>query len=255
VDGEGSRYLLYITPPSYSMRLNSQQTPDTAMILTIGNVKGGVGKTTLAVNFAIARARLGRDVLLVDGDEQGTALTFTALREEMTGQTDYTAVALTGAAVRTQVLKLAPKYADIIIDVGGRDTGSFRAALTVTETLLAPVQPRTFDVWAIDQVAALIAEARAINDRLQSLAVLNAADPTGRDNEDAAAALREHLGIRYLDCPLIRRKVFPNAAAQGKGILEYTPRDLKAIDELNTLMACVYQDATGVKFNGYRKEA
>ncbi len=43
------------------------------MILTVGNVKGGVGKTTLAVNIAITRALAGRDVLLVDGDEQGTA--------------------------------------------------------------------------------------------------------------------------------------------------------------------------------------
>ena len=50
------------------------------MILTVGNVKGGVGKTTLAVNIAIARALAGRDVLLVDGDEQGTAAAFTDLR-------------------------------------------------------------------------------------------------------------------------------------------------------------------------------
>ena len=47
-------------------------------------VKGGVGKTTLALNFAIARAKEGCDVLLVDADEQKTALTFTALREELT---------------------------------------------------------------------------------------------------------------------------------------------------------------------------
>ena len=50
------------------------------MILTVGNVKGGVGKTTLAVNIASARALAGRDVLLVDGDEQGTAAAFTDLR-------------------------------------------------------------------------------------------------------------------------------------------------------------------------------
>jgi len=43
------------------------------VILTVGNIKGGVGKTTLAVNLAIIRANEGRDVLLVDGDEQGTA--------------------------------------------------------------------------------------------------------------------------------------------------------------------------------------
>ena len=43
------------------------------MIITIGNTKGGVGKTTLAVNLAIARAMSGRDVWLIDGDRQGTA--------------------------------------------------------------------------------------------------------------------------------------------------------------------------------------
>jgi cellulose biosynthesis protein BcsQ len=52
------------------------------MILAVGNTKGGVGKTTLAVNLAVALALAGRDLLLVDGDEQGTALTFTELRAE-----------------------------------------------------------------------------------------------------------------------------------------------------------------------------
>lgn len=47
------------------------------MILTVGNVKGGVGKTTLAINLAIALTRSGRDALLIDGDEQGTAAAFT----------------------------------------------------------------------------------------------------------------------------------------------------------------------------------
>ena len=52
------------------------------MILAIGNIKGGVGKTTLAVNIAIARALQGRDVLLVDGDQQQTTMTFTEIRTE-----------------------------------------------------------------------------------------------------------------------------------------------------------------------------
>ena len=64
------------------------------MILTVGNVKGGVGKTTLAVNIAITRALAGRDVLLVDGDEQGTAAAFTDLRAGVLGAAGYTAVIL-----------------------------------------------------------------------------------------------------------------------------------------------------------------
>src|SRR5262245_51264484 len=123
------------------------------MILAVGNVKGGVGKTTLSLNLAITRAGAGREVLVVDGDEQGTALLFTELRTAQLGAAGYTAVCLQGAALRTQVRQLAPKYDDLLIDVGGRDTGSLRAALTVADTVLIPVQPRSFDIWAVDQVA------------------------------------------------------------------------------------------------------
>ena len=60
--------------------------------------------------------------------------------------------------------------------------------------------------------------------------------------EIVTVAVQGDYGIHYLDCPLVRRKAFPNAAAQGKGVGEYTPRDPKAIDELTTLMAFIYQN-------------
>jgi chromosome partitioning protein len=210
------------------------------MILVVGNTKGGVGKTTLAVNLAVARALAGRDLLLVDGDEQGTALTFTQLRTESLGEAGYTAVALTGAALRSQVRQLAPKYDDIIIDVGGRDTGSLRAALTVADTLLIPVQPRSFDVWALDQVSALVAEAREINEGLRAVAILNGADPQGGDNEAALQMIGDIEGIEVLSTSIVRRKAFPNAAAEGRGVLEQSPRDTKAIDELTALIGTIF---------------
>ena len=53
------------------------------MILTVGNTKGGTGKTTMAVQLAITLARSGRDVLLVDGDTQGSAQAAIAIRTEL----------------------------------------------------------------------------------------------------------------------------------------------------------------------------
>jgi chromosome partitioning protein len=228
------------------------------MILAVGNVKGGVGKTTLAVNIAIAQSRSGREVLLVDGDEQGTALAFTELRAgALKGTAGYTAVALQGTALRTQVRQLSPKYQDIIIDVGGRDNGSLRAALTVADTLLVPVQPRSFDIWALDQVATLVREAREINDTLRVVTALNAADAQGRDNAEAGTAMRDFADFEYYPNPIIRRKAFPNAAAAGMSVMEYNPRDSKAIDELARLIehVRVNRSGSGAKYNGNRKES
>lgn len=208
------------------------------MIITVGNVKGGVGKTTIAVNLAIALARDGRDVLLIDGDEQQTAMAFTELRTGKKSKPGYTAVALQGAAIRTQVRQLAPKYDDIIIDVGGRDTGSLRAALTVADMVLIPVQPRSFDLWGVDQTAELVREAREINDHLRAVTVLNAADAQGRDNDDAASALRDVEGLEHVPALLVRRKAFPNAAAAGLSVLEY--EDPKAIEEFNRLTGFLF---------------
>lgn len=224
------------------------------MILAVGNLKGGVGKTTLAVNLAIALVRAGRDVLLVDGDDQGTAVAFTQLRTEQLSHPGYTAVSLQGAALRTQVRQLAPKYADIVIDVGGRDTSSLRAALTVADTLLIPVQPRSFDLWAVDRMAELVQEARAIND-IRALTVLNAADSQGKDNEAAAEALIEMAGLEYVPAPIIRRKAFPNAAASGLSVLEYN--DPKAIEELMHVATYVFSDQINIEAisNGNRKES
>ena len=212
------------------------------MILAIAHTKGGVGKSTLAVNAAIARSLAGKDVLLVDGDEQRTALDFTELREQLVGSAGYTAVALLGAALRTQVRQLARKYDDIVIDVGGRDTGSLRAALTVAETVLIPVQPRSFDIWAVSQIAELVREARELNDHLLALVVLNSADPQGHDNEEAAEVISDLGGLTLLPIYVGRRKAFPNAASAGRSVLEHQPRDPKAEAELRALLEAVYAE-------------
>jgi chromosome partitioning protein len=95
-------------------------------------------------------------------------------------------------------------------------------------------------VWAVADIAALIEETRAMRDGLQALAVLNMADIAGSDNEDAAASLEDYPALEYLNTPIRRRKSIANAAGNGMSVLELTPRDEKAIAELNALMAAIY---------------
>jgi chromosome partitioning protein len=228
-----------------------------ASILAVGNVKGGVGKTTLAVNMAIWQALHGKDVLLVDGDEQGTARAFTQLRADIMGAPSYTAISLQGAEIRTQLRMLRTKYESVIVDVGGRDTTSLRAALTVADMLIVPLLPATFDMWSLEPLDDLIQEAKEINSDLKVLALLNAADAQGRDNAEAAMIIGEKAGFEYFPHPIIRRKAFRNAAAAGLSIMEYRPSDEKAINEFTLLAERVFRytgDIASIS-HAHRKES
>ena len=80
------------------------------MIITVGGIKGGSGKSTVATHLAVLRAQAGREVLLVDADGQATATDFTKERKaRLQGKAGYTAVQLSGRAVRTETLELARK--------------------------------------------------------------------------------------------------------------------------------------------------
>jgi chromosome partitioning protein len=214
------------------------------MIIAVGGIKGGSGKTTVATNLAVIRASHGSDVLLIDADDQETASDFTVLRDERgEGSARYTSIKLTGAAVRTQTLRLLDKYQDIVIDTGGRDTSSQRAALSVAGILLVPFVPRSFDIWTLEKLGALITEMQPANPTLKAYTFLNRADPRGQDNDDAAQALKETAALEYAGIALGSRKAFSNAAAQGLAVTELKPGDPKAVEEVMMLYRYVFDIA------------
>jgi chromosome partitioning protein len=213
------------------------------MIIVIGGIKGGSGKSTLATNLTVIRALDGKRVLLVDADEQRSASDWAEHRDSLGITTPWTTVSLLGAGVRTQLLKMAKDYDDVIVDTGGRDTTSQRSALTVADIFLAPFQPRSLDVWTAGKVVSLVEEIRTINPKLRAYAVINRADPQGVDNQDAAEILKESEGITYLTATIGQRKAFANAAAEGLGIVELKAQDKKATAEIKLLCSVLFEEA------------
>lgn len=211
------------------------------MIVVVGGIKGGSGKTTVASNIAIIRSMNGKDVLLVDADDQETATDFSTLRNESLEKgAGYTSIKLTGPSVRTETQRLASKYDDIIIDTGGRDTTSQRAALTVGDIILIPFVPRSFDVWTLERISQLVEEMREANPGLEAYTFLNRADPRGKDNDAAAEVLGETDALTFIDTPLGGRKAFSNAAAHGLSVVELKPSDPKAIEEIMKLNKYIF---------------
>ena len=202
--------------------------------------KGGSGKTTIATNLACIAAGQKADILLVDADDQETASDFTVVRkEDHPAAPRYTCAKLGGRSIRTEILELAPRYDHTIVDTGGRDTTSQRAALAVSQLLLVPFVPRSFDIWTLNKVAGLVEEIRTVNPGLIAHVFLNRTDPRGQgiENAEAASMLGEIDGLTYLDAPLGNRKAFGHAASQGLAVTELAShhKNPKATDEIMTL--------------------
>jgi len=216
------------------------------MITVLGGIKGGSGKTTLSTNLCVIQASDGKRVLLVDADEQQSASNWSEHREGLDIDTPWTTISLFGSSVRSQVLKMKDHYDEIIIDVGGRDTTSQRAALTIADLLIAPFQPRSLDVWTIGKLSSLLDDVCVINPNLKTYAVINRADSQGKDNKEAIDIINETGNILCLIEMVCQRKAFANASAEGMGVIEMTPQDKKAVDEIRNLSNAIFNIKTSL---------
>jgi len=211
------------------------------MIVVLGGIKGGSGKTTLATNLTVIRASLGYKVLLIDGDDQRSSSDWADQRDSLGIDTSWTTIQLTGKSSHSQIEKMVKNYDDIIVDIGGRDTTTQRSILTVSDLFIIPFKPRSLDIWTMGPVKNLINEVSSINRKLKSFAVINQGDVQGSDNSQAMEILSECSEMQCIPNFISHRKAFSNAAANGLGVVALRPSDKKAIQEIQSLHDTIYK--------------
>lgn len=211
------------------------------MIVVVGGIKGGCGKTTIATNLCVMRAQEGKKVLLVDADDQKTASDWASHRHALGIETKWTTIKLSGKSIHSELKKMSENYDDIIIDVGGRDTTSQRAAFSVAHKCLIPFKPKSFDMWTLEGVKTLINETKGFNPGLKAYALINQADSRGSDNNDAFEMIKEADDFVCIPTSIGYRKAFANAAAEGLAVVELKKVDHKSLEEINNLYFYVYK--------------
>src|SRR2546423_7253905 len=127
------------------------------MIIGVLTQKGGVGKTTIAINPAAAFAGAGKRVLLVDADPQASALAWSAAR---VSPPLFPVVGMAKPTLHRDLPELARDYDVVIIDGAPRANELARAAILASDLIVIPVQPSPYDVWATADTVQLINEAK-----------------------------------------------------------------------------------------------
>lgn len=198
--------------------------------IAVLNQKGGTGKTTLATNLAVAAARRGLKVLLVDADKQGSARDWHAAGDGCGVQV----IAADTPSSVSSLPALAQAFDLVVVD-GAPSAGLMAAAvLKVADQVIIPVQPSPYDIWAAGELVEMVKARQAVQEDLKAAFVVSRAIPRSGLAGDVLGALQGH-EMPILESRTHQRVSYPNSAARGKSVFDTD--DTAAQAEIESIFA------------------
>ncbi len=233
-----------------------------AHIIVVGNEKGGSGKSTVAMNIAIALIKSGQSVATIDLDSrQGSFTHYIENRRKWAehvgrdlqipehlcvGESDYPKDAAGCEAFADAIDALAQNHSFMVIDTPGHNNDLSRLAHSLADTLITPlndsfvdfdvfgtVDPETFGLTGTSHYSQMVEDARRQRQHLDGvvpdwIVLRNRLSTLGSRNKrfvgEALRELSEKLNFRCIE-GLAERVIFR----------EYYPRGLTAVDDLNEI--------------------
>lgn len=188
-------------------------------IITIAQQKGGAGKSTLAVNLAVALALGRRSVALVDIDPQGSVARWGEIRAAAgeSAKARLTVEAIAGWRTANQVKRLAEEFDLVLVDSPPHAETEAKLAIRAADLVVVPLQPSPADLWAVQPTLDMAAaEKRGV------LLVLNRIPPRARLTGQIAeaAAKLNNPDLTVAKARIGNRVAFADAFMRGLAVSE-----------------------------------
>ncbi|MDD9923944.1 MAG: ParA family protein [Boseongicola sp.] len=182
-------------------------------VITVAQQKGGAGKTTIAANLAVAFAKDGHSVALLDTDPQGSLGRWFMMRREA-GKTDLAFSTASAWGVSYELDKLKASHDFILVDTPPKVDSDLKPAIRESDLVVIPVSASPVDVWATEDVIDLVSREKS-----SALIVLNRVKSGTRVADDVSTALKG-LGASVATAALGNRVAFAETLGNGKSVLE-----------------------------------
>lgn len=190
--------------------------------------KGGVGKTTLAVNLAVAAEAAGKKTVLFDLDTQESAVTWSERRGVETPHVEF----LTDRRLSEGLAAAGRQgFAFAFIDTPPSAGPQAFTAAQAADLVLVPCRPSLVDLDAIRRTAQLVKSAS-----VPAFVVFNAAPAGATTLLEDARAIVEAVGLQAAPVVVRERSAFRGAWPQGRAAADFEPRG-KAASEISELMS------------------
>lgn len=226
---------------------------DRGAVFVVAAQKGGVGKSTLAVNMAVYLHKQGLDVILIDADPKNINSSSFMERREENGLGAIARTTQSGNVAST-LQSLSEKFDAVIVDCRGGDSKEMRSSAFVADMVLCPCVPGQFDLETLVFVDDIMGGVMASNPNLRVFQYVSMSPHHNAPQKevDAREAMDDLCAnIHTLESIVRYRQDFALGSIEAKAVFELPSRDKKAAKEIMGL----FEEIGLVEFSKQRLSA